>query len=177
MLRIAGNVRRFVAGREPGYSRALTVQHPVFSESSLQEAWADATQATRAAVQQEREVLEDSGFKAAVDARKIPEDLGHRMRTACDALVKADFLWAHHAAMLNANIAVLTGRTPREEALAEAESRMLIPGGATVTDGDKIYEDWKNRLEGAPVKSTFEGSRWDNPWARRARGAGPVVRV
>ena len=115
-------------------------------------------------------ILGDPKFKDAAQQHAISEDLSRQMLNVSEALVEAERCWYLHSTMMDANVAVLTGKNTRDEALAIATKRFDVTKDMFGVDASKLRDEWKSRLEdpSAPINDPSPRS-YSNPWFERAK--------
>lgn len=145
----------------------LDVENPVFSRAEIHRAFERAVEDSNKLRELEGRHREDPEFKSDCKAHKVSPAVEARMLAVCEAMVEAEKIWFWHAAMLDANLSVTTGKSSREDALAAAQAKSNVITALKIHDDPTAAKDeWKRGIEsgGPPSKPRA----YANPWADRA---------
>lgn len=141
--------------------------YPVFSKGEIRDTYNRAVTASRKYPELQESVVMEPKFKEAAARHSIPKEELQRMRTVTEEIVEAERNWYRHSCMMDANMAVLSGKLPRDEALAAALERLkLADSFTTCMDGVTMLDQWKDRLEQRSTRDPAPRP-YATPWSQR----------
>jgi hypothetical protein len=156
--------------RETVLNDRYTTLYPVFSERDVHQTYAGAEAMTKNAKEVEAAFLADPAVEKERGQRRISDATATRMLQISRDHVAVEARWYRHAAMMEANLAVVSGRLGRDESRKVADEKLYSPLFELDVAAEGLRDQWRARLVGdGGAEESEQGRRYSNPWYDQRR--------